>query len=159
MGTIDLMEAALAARPPDLLIASTSSVYWANTEMPYAETLMSFYAATKKANEAMGHACAHIHGLPITMFRFFTVCGPWGRPDMALFKFTSAILEGRPIDIYNHGQMWRNFTYVTDLVRGFRLLIECGARRAGDGSGRRQPVTGGPVPHRQLHKGAAGRLH
>ncbi|TCP63124.1 UDP-glucuronate 4-epimerase [Rhodovulum bhavnagarense] len=129
VGTFNLMEAALAARPAHLLLASTSSVYGANTEMPYAEThkadtQMSFYAATKKANEAMGHAWAHIHGLPTTMFRFFTVYGPWGRPDMALFKFTAAILEGRPIDVYNHGQMWRDFTYVTDLVRGIRLLID-----------------------------------
>jgi UDP-glucuronate 4-epimerase len=129
VGTFNLMEAALAARPAHLLMASTSSVYGANTQMPYAEThkadaQMSFYAATKKANEAMAHAWAHIHGLPITMFRFFTVYGPWGRPDMALFKFTRAILAGEPIDVYNHGQMWRDFTYVGDLVRGIRLLID-----------------------------------
>ncbi|NYS26564.1 SDR family NAD(P)-dependent oxidoreductase [Rhodobacteraceae bacterium 2376] len=129
LGTFNLMEAALAARPAHLLMASTSSVYGANTDMPYAEThkadtQMSFYAATKKANEAMAHAWAHIHGLPTTMFRFFTVYGPWGRPDMALFKFTRAILAGEAIDIYNHGQMWRDFTYVDDLVRGIRLLID-----------------------------------
>ncbi|WP_114966649.1 SDR family NAD(P)-dependent oxidoreductase [Alkalilacustris brevis] len=129
VGTFNLMEAALTARPAHLLMASTSSVYGANAEMPYAEahktdTQMSFYAATKKANEAMGHAWAHIHALPTTMFRFFTVYGPWGRPDMALFKFTRAILEGQPIDVYNHGQMWRDFTYVGDLVRGIRLLME-----------------------------------
>jgi len=128
-GTFNLMEAALAAGPAHLLMASTSSVYGAGTEMPYAETQkadtqMSFYAATKKANEAMAHSWAHIHGLPITMFRFFTVYGPWGRPDMALFKFTRAILEGRPIDVYNHGRMWRDFTHVADLVRGIRLLID-----------------------------------
>lgn len=129
VGTFNLMEAALAVRPAHLLMASTSSVYGANTEMPYAETQkadtqMSFYAATKKANEAMAHAWAHIHGLPITMFRFFTVYGPWGRPDMALFKFTKAILAGEPIDVYNHGEMWRDFTYIDDLVRGIRLLID-----------------------------------
>lgn len=129
IGTFNLMAAALAAKPVHLLMASTSSVYGANTAMPYAETdkadmPMSFYAATKKANEAMAHAWAHIHGLPITMFRFFTVYGPWGRPDMALFKFTKGILEGTPIDIYNHGQMLRDFTYVDDLVRGIRLLID-----------------------------------
>lgn len=129
IGTFNLMEAALATRPAHLLMASTSSVYGANTEMPYAEThkadsQMSFYAATKKANEAMAHSWAHIHGLPTTMFRFFTVYGPWGRPDMALFKFTKAILAGEPIDVYNHGQMWRDFTYVDDLVRGIRLLID-----------------------------------
>lgn len=129
VGAFNLMEAALAARPAHLLMASTSSVYGANIEMPYAENQkadmqMSFYAATKKANEAMSHAWAHIHGLPITMFRFFTVYGPWGRPDMALFKFTKAILKGQSIEIYNHGQMWRDFTYVDDLVRGIRLLID-----------------------------------
>jgi len=129
VGTFNLMEAARVAAPAHLLMASTSSVYGANTEMPYAEahkadTPMSFYAATKKANEAMGHAWAHIHGLPITMFRFFTVYGPWGRPDMALFKFTRAILAGEPIDVYNHGDMWRDFTYVDDLVAGIRALFD-----------------------------------
>lgn len=136
VGTFNLMEAALAVRPAHLLMASTSSIYGANVEMPYAEThkadtQMSFYAATKKANEAMAHAWAHIHGLPITMFRFFTVYGPWGRPDMALFKFTRAILAGQPIDVYNHGQMWRDFTYVDDLVRGIRLLIDVVPGRGG----------------------------
>ncbi|MCC5961318.1 MAG: SDR family NAD(P)-dependent oxidoreductase [Rhodobacteraceae bacterium] len=129
IGSFNLMQAALAVRPRHLLMASTSSVYGANTQMPYAEkhkadTQMSFYAATKKANEAMAHAWAHIHGLPITMFRFFTVYGPWGRPDMALFKFTKAILEGKPIDVYNHGEMWRDFTYVDDLVLGVRRLMD-----------------------------------
>ncbi|MFV0244807.1 MAG: NAD-dependent epimerase/dehydratase family protein [Qingshengfaniella sp.] len=141
VGSFNLMEPALEVGVKHLLMASTSSVYGANTKMPYAETdkadtQMSFYAATKKANEAMAHAWAHIHGLPITMFRFFTVYGPWGRPDMALFKFTKAILEGQPIDVYNHGEMWRDFTYVDDLVRGIGLLIDCvpaapGAGRSG----------------------------
>lgn len=129
VGTFNVMEAARRHRPRHLLMASTSSVYGANTDMPYAEvhkadTQMSFYAATKKANEAMGHAYAHLHGLPTTMFRFFTVYGPWGRPDMALMKFTRAILAGEPIDVYNHGQMRRDFTYVGDLVRAIRLLID-----------------------------------
>ncbi len=129
IGTFNVMEAARRHKVDHLLMASTSSVYGANTEMPYAEThkadtQMSFYAATKKANEAMGHSWAHIHALPTTMFRFFTVYGPWGRPDMALFKFTRAILAGEAIDVYNHGDMWRDFTYVTDLVRGIRLLID-----------------------------------
>ncbi|PKP89637.1 MAG: UDP-glucuronate 5-epimerase, partial [Alphaproteobacteria bacterium HGW-Alphaproteobacteria-14] len=82
------------------------------------------YAATKKANEAMAHSYAHLWNLPTTMFRFFTVYGPWGRPDMALFKFTKGILEGTPIDIYNNGDMFRDFTYVSDLVRGIRLLVD-----------------------------------
>ena len=129
IGTLNVMEAARATEVQHLLMASTSSVYGANEDMPFDErqntdTQLTIYAATKKANEAMGHAWAHIHGLPVTMFRFFTVYGPWGRPDMALFKFTRGILEGTPIDIYNNGEMWRDFTYVDDLVRGIRLLID-----------------------------------
>lgn len=128
-GTFELLEAARAFPPEHLLLASTSSVFGANTRMPYAEIdkadhQMSFYAATKKATEAMAHSYAHLFGLPITMFRFFTVYGPWGRPDMALFKFTRAILSGDPIDVYNHGEMKRDFTYVTDLVNAIRLLVD-----------------------------------
>jgi UDP-glucuronate 4-epimerase len=123
------MEAARRAGVAHLLMASTSSVYGANTEMPFAEsqkadTPLTIYAATKKATEAMGHSWAHIHALPTTMFRFFTVYGPWGRPDMAPIKFAKGIAEGTPIDIYNNGEMWRDFTYVTDLVRAIRLLID-----------------------------------
>jgi UDP-glucuronate 4-epimerase len=129
VGTFELLEAARAHPPAHLLMASTSSVYGANTAMPYAETAkadtqMSFYAATKKATEAMAHSYAHLYGLPVTMFRFFTVYGPWGRPDMALFKFTRAILEDRPIEVFNHGDMSRDFTHVDDLVQGIRLLID-----------------------------------
>jgi len=128
-GTFNVMEAARERGVEHLLMASTSSVYGANTEMPYREThkadlAMTIYAATKKANEAMGHAYAHLHDLPVTMFRFFTVYGPWGRPDMALFKFVAAILEDRPIDIYNHGEMLRDFTYIDDLVEGISRLID-----------------------------------
>nr|WP_216665362.1 NAD-dependent epimerase/dehydratase family protein [Pseudoruegeria sp. HB172150] len=129
IGTFSVMEAARKLEVRHLLMASTSSVYGANEDMPYRETdkadlQMTIYAATKKANESMAHAYAHLHGLPTTMFRFFTVYGPWGRPDMALFKFVDAILEGRPVDIYNHGEMYRDFTYVEDLVRGIRGLID-----------------------------------
>jgi len=129
VGTFNVMEAARRNNVAHLLMASTSSVYGANEEMPFAEaqkadTPLTIYAATKKANEAMGHSYAHIHGLPTTMFRFFTVYGPWGRPDMALFKFTRGILEGTPIDIYNNGEMWRDFTYIDDLVLGIRGLID-----------------------------------
>lgn len=128
-GSFNVIEATQATDAGHLMMASTSSVYGANESMPFRETdktdmPMSIYAATKKATESMGHAWAHIHGLPVTMFRFFTVYGPWGRPDMALFKFTRGILEGTPIDIYNHGQLWRDFTYVDDLVRGIRLLMD-----------------------------------
>jgi UDP-glucuronate 4-epimerase len=128
IGTYEVLEAARGAQPGHLLIASTSSVYGANAEMPYAEVHkadhpMSFYAATKKAGEGMAHSYAHLYGIPTTMFRFFTVYGPWGRPDMALFKFVRAILKGEPIDIYNHGEMRRDFTYVDDLVEGIVRLI------------------------------------
>jgi len=127
IGTYELLEAARATPPKHLMVASTSSVYGANTAMPYRETdkadmQMSFYAATKKATEAMAHSYAHLYGLPITMFRFFTVYGPWGRPDMALFKFVKAILEGDAIDIYNHGDMRRDFTFVEDLTEGLMRL-------------------------------------
>lgn len=129
IGTLNVMEVARRNEVQHLLMASTSSVYGANEEMPFietekADTQLTIYAATKKANESMGHSYAHLWGLPTTMFRFFTVYGPWGRPDMALFKFVDAILDGRPIDVYNHGQMFRDFTYVEDLVRGIRLLID-----------------------------------
>lgn len=129
VGTFNVMEAARIAGAAHLLMASTSSVYGANRVMPYTEghmtdLPMSFYAATKKAGEAMGHAWAHIHGLPVTMFRLFTVYGPWGRPDMALFKFTKGVLEGQPVEVYDNGQMWRDFTYVGDLVRAIRLLMD-----------------------------------
>lgn len=128
IGTFNLLEAVRNTPTAHLLIASTSSVYGANTKMPYAETdkadsQMSFYAATKKATEAMAHSYAHLYGQPATMFRFFTVYGPWGRPDMALFKFTRAILGGAPIEVYNHGKMLRDFTYIDDLTEGlFRLI-------------------------------------
>ncbi len=96
--------------------------------MPYAETdradhQMSFYAATKKATEAMAHSYAHLYGIPTTMFRFFTVYGPWGRPDMAPIRFARAILQGEPIDVYNHGEMMRDFTYIDDLIEGIVRLI------------------------------------
>lgn len=127
-GTFALLEAMRAAPPSHALLASTSSVYGGNPKMPYLETMptdrpMSFYAATKKANEVMAHSYAHLYGLPITMFRFFTVYGPWGRPDMALFKFTRAILEDQPIDVYNHGRMRRDFTYIDDLISALVALV------------------------------------
>lgn len=135
VGTFNVMEAARAAGVQHLLMASTSSVYGANTEMPFTETErvatpLTFYAASKLANEAMGHSYAHIFNLPITMFRFFTVYGPWGRPDMAYFKFARNIIDGSPIDIYNNGDMWRDFTYVEDLVRGIAGLIDAVPQRS-----------------------------
>ncbi|MCB9945769.1 MAG: NAD-dependent epimerase/dehydratase family protein [Geminicoccaceae bacterium] len=127
IGTHEVLEAARSCKPRHLMMASTSSAYGANTEMPYAEQHravhpMSFYAATKIANEAMAHSYSHLFDIPTTMFRFFTVYGTWGRPDMALFKFTKAILKGEAIDVYNHGDMRRDFTYVEDLVEGIVRL-------------------------------------
>lgn len=129
VGTFNVMEAARRLEVKHLLMASTSSVYGANEDMPFvetekADTQLTIYAATKKANESMAHSYAHLWNLPTTMFRFFTVYGTWGRPDLALYKFVDAILDDRPIDIYNHGDMYRDFTYVDDLVRGIRLLID-----------------------------------
>ncbi|WP_170529875.1 GDP-mannose 4,6-dehydratase [Ruegeria arenilitoris] len=129
VGTFNVMEVARQHKVGHLLMASTSSVYGANEDMPFtevekADTQLTIYSATKKANEAMGHSYAHLWDLPTTMFRFFTVYGTWGRPDLALYKFVDAILDGRPIDIYNHGEMYRDFTNVNDLVRGIRLLID-----------------------------------
>ncbi len=134
VGTFNVMEAARELGVEHLLMASTSSVYGANEVMPFQETEktgtpLTFYAATKLANEAMAHSYAHLWNLPTTMFRFFTVYGPWGRPDMALFKFVDAMLDDRPIDIFNHGEMYRDFTYVEDLVRGIRLLIDTAPER------------------------------
>lgn len=129
VGTFNVMEVARRLKVKHLLISSTSSVYGGNEEMPFRETdkadlQLTIYAATKKAGESMAHAYAHLWNVPTTMFRFFTVYGPWGRPDLALYKFVDAILDGRPIDIYNHGEMYRDFTYVEDLVRGIRLLVD-----------------------------------
>lgn len=129
VGTFNVLDAARIVGVQHLLMASSSSVYGANEAMPFTETdkadlPLTIYAATKKANEAMGHSYAHLHALPVTMFRFFTIYGPWGRPDMALFKFTDSILNDRPIDIYNNGDMYRDFTYVGDLVKGIRLLMD-----------------------------------
>jgi UDP-glucuronate 4-epimerase len=130
VATYTLLEAVKARPVQHLLMASTSSAYGANTAMPFREidpvaTPLNIYAATKLATEQIGHSYAALWKQPITMFRFFTVYGPWGRPDMAFFKFTDAILKGRTIDIYNHGRMERDFTYVDDLVEGILRLVDC----------------------------------
>jgi len=122
-GTFNIIEAAHKVKVKHLIIASSSSVYGANTNIPYREidktqTQLSIYAATKKSTESIAHSYSNIWRLPITMLRFFTVYGPWGRPDMALFKFTKGIINGEPIDIYNNGEMYRDFTYIDDIVKG-----------------------------------------
>ncbi len=136
VGTFNVLELSRAAGVKHLLAASTSSVYGGNTEMPFTETQatqqpLTLYAATKLGTESMGHAQAHIWGLPVTMLRFFTVYGPWGRPDMALFKFVRATLAGEAIEVYDNGQMERDFTYVDDIVRAVALLAEAEPPAAG----------------------------
>ena len=122
-GFINILEACRHAKTPHLTYASSSSVYGGGTTMPFStdqsvDHPLSLYAATKKSNELMAHTYSHLYGLPTTGLRFFTVYGPWGRPDMALFIFTKAILEGRPIDVFNEGRMQRDFTYIDDIVEG-----------------------------------------
>ena len=129
LGTFNILEAIKENEIKHSLIASTSSVYGANEDMPFeekdkADLQLSFYASTKKSCEVISHSYSHLYNLPITCFRFFTVYGPWGRPDMALFKFTKSILEEKPIDVYNFGKMRRDFTYVDDLVESIFLLID-----------------------------------
>jgi UDP-glucuronate 4-epimerase len=129
VGSFNVLEIARLVRPAHLLLASTSSVYGANTQMPFSETdptdhPMTLYAATKKAMEAMSHSYAHLWNLPTTCFRFFTVYGPWGRPDMALFKFVAQIEAGQPIPVFGNGQMQRDFTYIDDLVEAVARLVD-----------------------------------
>jgi UDP-glucuronate 4-epimerase len=128
-GFLNILEAARAAGVEHLVYASSSSIYGANTRQPFSEHdnvdhPISLYAATKKANELMAHTYAHLFGVPSTGLRFFTVYGPWGRPDMALFKFTRGILNDEPIPIYNHGRMVRDFTYVDDVVEGVVRVLD-----------------------------------
>ena len=129
VGFVNVLEGCRASGVQHLLYASSSSVYGGNTKLPFAvsdsvDCPLSLYAATKKSNELMAHVYSHLFGLPTTGLRFFTVYGPWGRPDMAIFKFTRAILAGEPIDVYNHGDMRRDFTYVDDIVTGMLRLMD-----------------------------------
>jgi len=143
-----------------LVYASSSSVYGSNTKLPFSEKdnvdhPISLYAASKKANELMAHAYAHLYGLPATGLRFFTVYGPWGRPDMALFKFTKGILEGQPIPVYNRGQMVRDFTYVDDIVEGvIRVLDQPPAK----GGGASEPDRSASAPWRIYNIGNSARV-
>lgn len=128
-GFLSVLEACRALPAVKLVYASSSSVYGTNGKIPYSvenstDTPASFYGATKKANEVMAHAYHHLYGIPMVGLRFFTVYGPWGRPDMAYYSFTKAILEGRPIEIYNNGDMSRDFTYIEDIVAGTRAALD-----------------------------------
>ncbi|MTV19278.1 NAD-dependent epimerase [Staphylococcus delphini] len=129
VGFMNILECARHYHVDNLIYASSSSVYGANTSKPFSTSdnidhPLSLYAATKKSNELMAHTYSHLYNIPTTGLRFFTVYGPWGRPDMALFKFTDAIVHDRPIDVYNHGHMMRDFTYVDDIVEAMSRLIK-----------------------------------
>ena len=139
-GFLSVLEACRAHPVRHLIYASSSSVYGANDKVPYHEddpvlAPLSLYAATKRANELMAHSYAHLYGIPASGVRFFTVYGPWGRPDMAYYSFTKAILEGRPIDVFNHGEMQRDFTYIDDVVEALVRLIDLPPRRSGADAG------------------------
>ena len=152
VGFVNVLEGCRHAKVGHLVYASSSSVYGANTEVPFSvehnvDHPISLYAATKKANELMAHTYSHLYAIPTTGLRFFTVYGPWGRPDMALFSFTKSILEGKPIDVFNHGKMRRDFTYVDDIVEGILRTAdkipgpcETGARYKIYNIGNNQPV-------------------
>lgn len=164
-GSFNVLELAKRQKVKHLLIASTSSVYGANPEMPFHETdrtdhPLTVYAATKKAVEGLSHSYAHLWDLPVTLFRFFTVYGEWGRPDLAYFKFAKAILQGEPIDVYNNGELWRDFTAVEDLVEGVGRLIPLAPQAP---AARGTPVDGdslSPVaPHRIVNVGNSDKVH
>ena len=158
VGFMNILEGCRHNAVRHLVYASSSSVYGGNTRMPFSEHdsvdhPVSMYAATKKANELMAHTYSHLYGLPTTGLRFFTVYGPWGRPDMALFLFTKAILEGRPIDVFNHGRMERDFTYVDDIVEGvIRVLDHVAAPDPAYRAERPDPGTSN-VPYRVFNIG------
>ena len=162
-GFLSILEGARATQATSLVFASTSSAFGANGALPFsvkqgADHPLTLYAATKIANEAMAHAYAHLFGIPATGLRFFTVYGPWGRPDMALFKFTGAILKGEPIDVYGEGRMERDFTYVDDIVTGVIAALDRPATVDRDWDATRpDPSTSGVAPWRILNLGAGRR--
>ena len=158
VGFLNILEGCRHNPVEHLLFASSSSVYGLNTQMPFSvhqnvDHPVSLYAATKKANELMAHTYAYLYGIPCTGLRFFTVYGPWGRPDMALFLFTRAILAGKPIDVYNQGRMQRDFTYVDDIVEGVVRLLDRPAAADPAWSGDRPDPGTSPVPYRLYNIG------
>ncbi|MBI2260322.1 MAG: NAD-dependent epimerase/dehydratase family protein [Caulobacterales bacterium] len=163
VGFLTVLEGARTVGAEHLVFASTSSAFGANGALPFSVRQgvahpLTVYAATKIANEAMAHSYSHLFGFPSTGLRFFTVYGPWGRPDMALFKFTKAILEGRPIDVYGHGRMERDFTYVDDIVDGVIAALDRPAGVDPDWKAEApNPSTSGVAPWRILNLGAGRR--
>jgi len=158
VGFMNILEGCRHAKVQHLVYASSSSVYGGNTKMPFSEHdsvdhPVSLYAATKKANELMAHTYSHLYGLPTSGLRFFTVYGPWGRPDMALFLFTKAILDERPIDVFNYGQMQRDFTFVDDIVEGvIRVLDRTAVPNPAYDAAQADPATSN-VPYRVFNIG------
>ncbi|HEU4409255.1 MAG TPA: NAD-dependent epimerase [Polyangiaceae bacterium] len=158
VGFGNILEIARHAKVEHLVYASSSSVYGANTKVPFSTSdnvdhPLSLYAATKKANELMAHTYSHLYGVPTSGLRFFTVYGPWGRPDMAMFLFTKAILEGRPIDVFNHGKMRRDFTYVDDVVEGVVRVLRAPAEPNEGWSGDRPDPGSSRAPYRVYNIG------
>jgi UDP-glucuronate 4-epimerase len=158
VGSFNVLELCREVRPRHVLIASTSSVYGANDDFPLAETdkadhQLTLYSASKKAVESIAHCYAHLWNLPTTIFRFFSLYGPWGRPDMALFKFVQNILAGRPIDVYNHGKMERDFTYVDDLVEAVVRLSNKVPARGGAATSVGTDSTSPVAPYRIVNIG------
>jgi len=158
VGFCNILEACRHHQVEHLVYASSSSVYGANTAMPFSihqnvDHPVSLYAASKKANELMAHTYSHLYGLPTTGLRFFTVYGPWGRPDMALFLFTQSILEGRPIDVFNHGRHRRDFTYIDDIVEGVARTLDRVAAPHPDWNGDRPDPGTSKAPYRLYNIG------
>jgi len=158
VGFVNLLEGCRQSGVRHLVFASSSSVYGANTRMPFSvhhnvDHPLSLYAATKKANELMAHTYSHLYGLPCTGLRFFTVYGPWGRPDMALFLFTRAILAGEPIQVFNHGRMQRDFTYIDDIVEGVVRIADRTATADPDWSGENPDPGTSAAPYRNYNIG------
>jgi UDP-glucuronate 4-epimerase len=151
VGFLNILEGCRARQNEHLVYASSSSVYGGNTKLPFAEDdavdhPVSLYAATKKANELMAHSYSHLYGLPCSGLRFFTVYGPWGRPDMAYWSFTKAILAGEPIAVFNHGRMQRDFTYIDDIVAGVLAVLDQAPQREGEAAPQRVLNIGGHAP-------------
>jgi len=158
VGFMNILQGCRAQKIEHLVYASTSSVYGANRTMPFSvhhnvDHPLSLYAATKKANELMAHTYSHLFHLPTSGLRFFTVYGPWGRPDMALFKFTKAIIEGRPIQVYNHGHHKRDFTYIDDIVEGVIRVTDKVAEPNPDWSGENPDSATSFAPYRLFNIG------
>jgi UDP-glucuronate 4-epimerase len=158
VGFMNILEACRHNKVEHLVYASSSSVYGSNTQMPFSihqnvDHPVSLYAASKKANELMAHTYAHLYDLPVTGLRFFTVYGPWGRPDMALFLFTRAILEDKPIKVFNHGKMSRDFTYVDDIVEGVVRVMDRIPEPDPDWSGKNPDPSSSRVPYRVYNIG------